>query len=32
MFIVNWFRYLLREYKYRKRIKELRKRDPFIYR
>jgi len=31
MFIVRWFKYLVREYKYRKHIKELRKRDPFIY-
>lgn len=31
MFIVRWFKSLVREYKYRKRIKELRKRDPFIY-
>ena len=31
MFIVRWFKNLVREYKYRKRIKELRKRDPFIY-
>lgn len=30
-----WFKrivdYILREYRYRKRIKELKKRDPFIY-
>lgn len=31
MFIINWIKNILREYKYRKRIKELRKRDPFIY-
>lgn len=31
MFLINWFKNLVREYKYRKRIKELRKRDPFIY-
>jgi len=31
MIIVRWFKNLVREYKYRKRIKELRKRDPFIY-
>jgi hypothetical protein len=31
MFLVRWIKNLIREYKYRKRIKELRKRDPFIY-
>lgn len=31
MFIINFFRKLVREYHYRKRLKELRKRDPFIY-
>ena len=31
MFIVKLFKKLVREYKYRKRLKELRKRDPFIY-
>ena len=31
MFIINFFKKIVREYKYRKRIKELRKRDPFIY-
>lgn len=31
MFLTRWFKNLVREYKYRKRIKELRKRDPFIY-
>lgn len=25
------YQYLVREYKYRKRIKELKKKDPFIY-
>jgi len=30
--IINFlFGKLIREYKYRKRLKELRKRDPFIY-
>jgi hypothetical protein len=32
---MNWFKkivnYFIREYKYRKRLKELKKRDPFIY-
>ncbi len=31
MFILNFFKRIVREYKYRKRLKELRKRDPFIY-
>lgn len=31
MFIINFFKRLVKEYKYRKRLKELRKRDPFIY-
>lgn len=31
MFLVRWIKGLIREYKYRKRLKELRKRDPFIY-
>lgn len=31
MFIVRWLKSLVREYKYRKRLKELRERDPFIY-
>jgi hypothetical protein len=31
MFIINFFKRLVRDYKYRKRIKELKKRDPFIY-
>jgi hypothetical protein len=31
MFIINFFKKLIREYKYKKRVEELRKRDPFIY-
>ncbi len=31
MFIIRFFQNLIREYKYRKRLKELKKRDPFIY-
>jgi hypothetical protein len=31
MFIIRFIKKLIREYKYRKRLKELRKRDPFIY-
>jgi hypothetical protein len=31
MFLVNWWKKLKREIAYRKRLKELRKRDPFIY-
>jgi hypothetical protein len=31
MFIVKWIKNIIRELKYRKRVKELRKRDPFIY-
>jgi hypothetical protein len=31
MFIIKWVKKLVREYKFRKRLKELRKRDPFIY-
>jgi hypothetical protein len=29
--MINFIKKLIREYKYRKRLKELRKRDPFIY-
>ena len=29
--LIRWIKSLIREYKYRKRLKELRKRDPFIY-
>jgi hypothetical protein len=29
--IINFYKKLVREYKYRKRLKELRKRDPYIY-
>lgn len=28
---MNWWKKIKREYQYRKRLKELRKRDPFIY-
>ena len=31
MFIIHWIKHIIREYKYRKRLKELRNRDPFIY-
>jgi len=31
MFIVNFFKRLYREYKFRKKMKEIRDRDPFIY-
>jgi hypothetical protein len=31
MFLIKWIKNLIREIKYRRRIKELRKRDPFIY-
>lgn len=31
MFLVRWYKKLKREITYRKRLKELRKRDPFIY-
>ena len=31
MFIIDFFKKLINEYKYKKRLKELRKRDPFIY-
>jgi hypothetical protein len=31
MFVINFIKKIIREYKYRKRLKELRKRDPFIY-
>ena len=31
MFLIRWFKKLKREIQYRKRLKELRKRDPFIY-
>jgi len=31
MFIINWVKKIIRERKYRKRLAELRKRDPFIY-
>lgn len=29
--LMNWWKKIKREYQYRKRLKELRKRDPFIY-
>lgn len=29
--LINLFKKIMREFRYRKRIKELRKRDPFIY-
>jgi len=29
--MLKFIKYLIREYKYRKRLKELRKQDPFIY-
>jgi len=31
MFLKRWWQKLKREVQYRKRLKELRKRDPFIY-
>jgi hypothetical protein len=31
MFLTNWWKKIKREIAYRKRLKELRKRDPFIY-
>jgi hypothetical protein len=31
MFLVRWYQKIKREIQYRKRLKELRKRDPFIY-
>jgi hypothetical protein len=31
MFLKRWWQKLKREIQYRKRLKELRKRDPFIY-
>lgn len=31
MFLVRWWNKLKREIAFRKRLKELRKRDPFIY-
>lgn len=31
MFLIRWYKKLKREIQYRKRLKELRKRDPFIY-
>lgn len=31
MFIVTFFKKLIREYKYKKRLKELKGKDPFIY-
>ena len=31
MFVINFFKNIVREYKYRKRLKEMRKKDPFIY-
>lgn len=31
MFLVRWWQKIKREIQYRKRLKELRKRDPFIY-
>lgn len=31
MFLSKWWKKLKREIQYRKRLKELRKRDPFIY-
>ncbi len=31
MFIVKFIKKLIREYKYRKRMKEIRKKDPYIY-
>lgn len=30
-FILKFFKKLIREYRFRKRLKELRERDPFIY-
>jgi len=31
MFLINFFKNIVREYKFRKRLKEMRKQDPFIY-
>jgi hypothetical protein len=31
MFILNFFKQLIIKYKFKKRLKELRKQDPFIY-
>jgi hypothetical protein len=31
MFIINFFKKLISDYKFKKRMKELRKQDPFIY-
>jgi hypothetical protein len=31
MIIINFFKKLVREYRLKKRLKELRKKDPFIY-
>jgi hypothetical protein len=31
MFIIKFIKKLIREYKYRKRMKEIRKKDPYIY-
>lgn len=31
MFIINFFKNLYRDYKFRKRLKTLKGRDPFIY-
>jgi hypothetical protein len=31
MFIINFFKRLVREYKFKKRLKKLREKDPFIY-
>jgi hypothetical protein len=31
MFLVRWWQKIKKEIQYRKRLKELRKRDPFIY-
>lgn len=31
MFLIRWFKKIKKEIQYRKRLKELRKRDPFIY-
>jgi hypothetical protein len=31
MFIVKFFKRLIREYRFKKRLKELREKDPFIY-
>jgi hypothetical protein len=31
MFIINFFKKLIKEYKFRKRLKKLREQDPYIY-